>query len=115
MYIANLDNVSQRICVFYDVPCDVVYENYPNDEDSYSVNIHWNKASKTKGKVPIELFPNYPQESEYKSYFDYMRANGQILCFHNIWKDDLFISIVKQIDLKHDEARIESVIKEFSL
>lgn len=105
---------STGVSVFYDVPCDIEYEEYPNDEESYSLNIHWGEATQIKGTVSRNLFPNYPRKSEYKTYFDYMSQSGEDLYFHNVWKDQMIIFIIKQTENTHNIKNIEQAIKDLS-
>lgn len=98
--------------VFYNTPCVINYENYPNNEDSYSVNIWWSQAEETSGVAPKYGFPNEP----YKSYFTHFHYSKieDTLDFYNIWKEEIRVFIYRRTDNTENKERIAEVIQKYS-
>lgn len=77
---------------YFRVPCEIIREEYPNAECSYSINVLWSKSERHIGAEPIGGFPSYPSYAEYKSYFNRMRFQERLyLEFRNSWKEDVAI------------------------
>lgn len=95
---------------YFGVPSQIIREDYPFDECSYSINLLWSKREKQMGVEPKSGFPNYPSYAEYKTYFNHMRfQEGLYLEFRNIWQEDVAIYIFsndKDIDNKDNMIRI---------
>ena len=102
---------STGITVFYGTPCVVEPEIYPNNEDSYGVDIWWSQAESRIGNRPQTGFPPDP----YKSYFDYFHYDRTqaYLYFSNNWKEQMKIFVLRRPSTGNNEEKLQKIIQLF--
>ena len=97
--------------VYSGTPCVVEPEIYPNNEDSYSIDIWWSQAESRIGNRPQTGFPPDP----YKSYFDYFHYDRKqaYIYFSSRWKEEMKIFILRRPSTGNNEEKIQKIIQLF--
>ena len=84
---------SNGACVYYNTPCAFEHENYPNDEDSYTIDIWWTQAEKQEGKTPACGYHNF---KSYFQHFSFTPRWDRYLSFSCMWREESKICIIKR-------------------
>jgi len=98
-------NVSE---VFNNIDISFVEENYPNNEISYSLTIHYGDDIHDHDISLADL----PQQN--KSYFDNMSVWKDELRFHSSWHRQIWICILPSRTTIEQAERIEAILREMS-
>ena len=93
--------------IFRNVSISFINEQYPHDEISYSISIHYGDDV-TKHSIAFTDLP--PQN---KTYFNYMVCGNDELSFHGSWHKLIWFHIFTHVSSYEHEEHLEEIIRDF--